>query len=462
VSPGRGHKLDALQLGLAIPTYGPAMLPTPKRSAVRSLNLVRSVLPPTRRALTGRMRSNSQRRISATAQATPCLCVLGSSACHATGAIMTVSTLRRLERLASTLRGQTSQVTGTASPAAYQSADQQRGRGEDPEKTQGPVLQVRELSVRFRTTAGDVPAVDNVTFDLERGGMLGIIGESGSGKTLTALSIARLVPRPGVISAAKISLSGRDLVSLSADEMRVTRGRQIGFVFQDPINSLNPVLTIGEQVAERARRHLGLSRRAARNRAVAFLDRVGIPEPSKRFDDYPHQFSGGMRQRVVIAIALVCEPSLLIADEPTTALDVTIQAQILDLIRSLCAEFGMATILITHDLSIAAGVCDRIIVMYAGQIVEAGAAGDIFKSPQMPYTQGLLDCVPRNRADTPARFSTIEGAPPDIADPRAGCRFVPRCRFRREICHHDTPQLTPRTIDRLARCWGTEAGGWIK
>jgi oligopeptide/dipeptide ABC transporter ATP-binding protein len=244
--------------------------------------------------------------------------------------------------------------------------------------------------------------------------------------------------------------------------MRRLRGRKIGFIFQDPMTSLNPTLPIGFQISESARTHLGLSRSAAGDRAVELLSKVGIPRARDRMGDYPHQFSGGMRQRVMIAIALACDPMLLLADEPTTALDVTIQAQILDLIRSLSAEFGTAVILITHDLGIAAGMCHRVNVMYAGRIVETGIVDDVFERARHPYAWGLLDSLPRLTETKAARLRTIEGLPPDLIDPGVECRFSPRCHYAQDKCRTAEPELTPREGEgHLARCFGTEPGGWI-
>lgn len=327
---------------------------------------------------------------------------------------------------------------------------------------QGNLLEVRNLSTRFYTPAGVVHAVDDVSFDLGHGETLGLVGESGCGKSVTALSLTRLVAAPpGRIVSGEIRLDGEDLLQLSEEQMRLVRGRKIGFIFQDPMTSLNPLLTVGQQISEATREHLGLPRRAASERAVELLEKVGVPSARARAGDYPHQFSGGMRQRVMIAIALSCNPTLLLADEPTTALDVTIQAQILELIASLSQEFGTAVILITHDLGIAAGMCQRINVMYAGRIVESGPVDDIFDDPRMPYTQALLDSVPR-LDQAVGTLRSIEGLPPDIIDPADECRFMTRCRHAREVCGEREPSLTQReTRAHLARCWATESGGWL-
>ncbi len=326
------------------------------------------------------------------------------------------------------------------------------------------LLEVRNLTTHFFTKEGVVHAVDDVSFEIDYGETLGLVGESGCGKSVTALSLTRLVPNPpGRIVRGEIIFDGIDLMKLSEEEMRLLRGKKIGFIFQDPMTSLNPTLTIGYQIAESARIHMGLSRKVADDRAVELLSKVGIPRSRERMRDYPHQFSGGMRQRVMIAIALACDPMLLLADEPTTALDVTIQAQILDLIRSLSEEFGTAVILITHDLGIAAGMCNRVNVMYAGRIVETALVDDIFERPRMPYTWGLMDSLPRLDEERGARLRTIEGMPPDLLSPPDACRFAPRCDYVRDVCREDEPELTRRDEERhLARCWGTEAEGWIK
>ncbi len=326
------------------------------------------------------------------------------------------------------------------------------------------LLEVRNLSTQFFTRDGVVHAVDDVSFELDYGETLGLVGESGCGKSVTALSLTRLVPDPpGKIVSGSIILDGIDVMKLSKNEMRLLRGKKIGFIFQDPMTSLNPTLPIGYQISESAKVHLGLSRKAAADRAADLLAKVGIPRARDRMGDYPHQFSGGMRQRVMIAIALACDPMLLLADEPTTALDVTIQAQILELIRKLSEEFGTAVILITHDLGIAAGMCDRINVMYAGQIVETGKVDDIFEQPRMPYAWGLLDSLPRLNEDKGARLRTIEGLPPDLVDPKVDCRFSPRCPYVHERCRSVQPELSERAGEgHLARCFGTEPGGWIQ
>ncbi len=319
-----------------------------------------------------------------------------------------------------------------------------------------PVLQVQNLKTYFFTREGVVRAVDGVSFEVARGQAVGIVGESGCGKSVTSLSIMRLVPYPGRIVAGTVTLyrDGEpvDLTELPEDEMRKIRGNVISMVFQDPMTSLNPVLTVGFQVAEPLQVHLGLSPAEARQRAIELLRRVGIPDAHRRVDDYPHQFSGGMRQRVMIAVALACNPKLLIADEPTTALDVTIQAQILDLIARLNRELGTAVILITHDLGVVAELCHRVVVMYAGQIVEAADADSLFNSPKHPYTVGLMGSVPRLGPKVKERLGPIRGLPPNLLNPPAGCRFRPRCPHTNARCAEDPPmvQVGP---DHQVACW---------
>jgi oligopeptide transport system ATP-binding protein len=326
------------------------------------------------------------------------------------------------------------------------------------------LLEVRGLSTHFFTADGVVQAVDDVSFDVGYGETLGLVGESGCGKSVTALSIARLVPDPpGKITAGSILFDGIDVMKLKPEDMRKLRGKEIGFIFQDPLTSLNPTLTIGYQIGEAIREHLGLSNKAAQERIVELLSKVGIPRARERLKDYPFQFSGGMRQRVMIAIALSCDPKLILADEPTTALDVTIQAQILELIQTLSAEFGTAVLMITHDLGIAAGMCDRVNVMYAGRIVETGSVDELFENPRMPYAWGLLDSLPRIDDVRGERLRTIEGMPPLLIRPPDACRFNPRCDYARDICRADEPELTPRGASgHLARCWATEPDGWIR
>ena len=326
------------------------------------------------------------------------------------------------------------------------------------------LLDVRGLSTHFFTPDGTVQAVDDVSFTVGYGETLGLVGESGCGKSVTALSVARLVPDPpGKIVAGSILFDGIDILKLSGDDMRKLRGKEIGFIFQDPLTSLNPTLTIGYQIGEAIREHMGLSSKAARERITELLAKVGIPRPADRLNDYPFQFSGGMRQRVMIAIALSCDPKLILADEPTTALDVTIQAQILSLIKKLKEDFGSAVVLITHDLGIAAGMCDRVNVMYAGRIVETATVDELFENPQMPYAWGLLDSLPRIDDVRGDRLRTIEGLPPLLIRPPDACRFAPRCVYAHDICREDEPELKERGgPEHVARCWATEAEGWIR
>ncbi|MER3436594.1 MAG: peptide ABC transporter ATP-binding protein [Chloroflexota bacterium] len=327
-----------------------------------------------------------------------------------------------------------------------------------------PVLRVRHLTTHFFTRAGVVHAVDDVSFEVGEGETLGIVGESGCGKSVTSLSIMRLVPSPpGRIVQGEILLTAngqtRDLVRLPEREMRKIRGNDIAMIFQDPMTSLNPVYTIGNQLCEPLMVHLGLSKEAAEQRAIELLKRVGIPAAEDRFHAYPHQFSGGMRQRVMIAMALACNPKVLIADEPTTALDVTIQAQILDLMVGLNRDFGTAIILITHDLGVVAEVCQHVIVMYAGKIVEQGPAKDLFSNPQHPYTMGLLRSVPRLGEHVKEKLATIGGLPPDLLAPPQGCRFRPRCPRRQARCA-ELPPLQETAPGQWVACWfpGREGG----
>ena len=321
------------------------------------------------------------------------------------------------------------------------------------------ILEVRNLVTRFHTRDGLVHAVEGVSFDVREGEVLGVVGESGSGKTATMLSLLRLLPMPPAeIVAGEALFEGRDLLRLDSEELRRIRGRGIGFIFQDPLTSLNPVLTVGYQITESLRVHLGMSRRKARARAVELLDRVGIPKPENRLSDYPHQFSGGMRQRVMIAIALACHPRLLIADEPTTALDVTIQAQVLTLVRELRQEFGMSIVWITHDLGVMAGLADRLMVMYAGRVVERGDTRAIFSGPRHPYTSGLLDTLPSLDRDRPERLSGIEGQPPSLLEGVSGCPFASRCRHVFDRCWQEVPVLRGAGRNHEFACWWEGAG----
>ena len=319
-----------------------------------------------------------------------------------------------------------------------------------------PLLSLRHLVVAFDTDEGYLRAVDDVSFDVAPGRTLGIVGESGCGKSVTSLSIMRLVPSPpGIIENGQALFAGRDLFRLSETEMRKLRGNEISMIFQEPMTSLNPVYTVGSQIIEAIRLHQDLSRRAARARAIELLDLVGIPAPSERIDSYPHTLSGGMRQRAMIAMALACEPRLLIADEPTTALDVTIQAQILDLLRSLQAELGMSIIFITHDLGVMAEFAHEIVVMYAGKIVEHAETHTLFRNPRHPYTLGLLQSLPsaRNRGH---RLRTIPGIVPDLRSLPPGCRFQDRCSLVHDDCRIEEPHL--RQVGQSeAACFYAEA-----
>jgi oligopeptide/dipeptide ABC transporter ATP-binding protein len=318
------------------------------------------------------------------------------------------------------------------------------------------LLDVRDLTVHFRTPRGTLRAVDGVSFRLEPGQMLGLVGESGSGKTVLSRALIGLTPRRAIEEiSGEISYLGRDLRGLGESELRKVRGREIAMVFQDPMTALNPVMKVGTQIGESLRHHLGMTRSAARRRAIELLDRVGIPSPARRISDYPHQLSGGMRQRVVIAIALSCQPKLLIADEPTTALDVTVQAQILDLLQELQREQHMAVILVSHDLEVVGGRADHIAVMYAGRIVEHAPAHALFGATRMPYTEALLRSVPRLEAPSHTRLETIPGRPPSLVTPVVGCRFEPRCNRAGSRCRETEPSLVtePADPEHTYRCW---------
>jgi len=303
-----------------------------------------------------------------------------------------------------------------------------------------PLLEIEDLVTEFSTDEGVVRAVDGVSLTVEAGATVGVVGESGCGKSVTALSIMRLLPQPmGRIAAGSIRFQGRDLAGLRVEEMERIRGNEIGMVFQEPMTALNPVHTIGRQLTEGLRLHRGLKDREALREACTILDRVGIPSPEVRLGEYPHQLSGGMRQRVVIAIALACSPDLLIADEPTTALDVTIQAQILELMRELQDELGMAVLLITHDLGVIAETCDEVVVMYAGRVAERGSVHDIFDRPKHPYTRGLLASIPTLETEPKARLNIIEGMVPGLRDLPPGCRFENRCPLATARCRAAPP-----------------------
>jgi oligopeptide transport system ATP-binding protein len=305
-----------------------------------------------------------------------------------------------------------------------------------------PLLEVTNLSTHFKTRRGTVVAVNDVSFSLGVGDTLGVVGESGCGKSVTALSIMRLVnDPPGRIASGSVQFEGQDLLKLSEEEMQQVRGARIAMIFQDPMTSLNPVLTIGFQMTEMLELHAGLRGESAKRRAAELLEMVGIPAARSRLDDYPHHFSGGMRQRVMIAMAMSCNPRLLIADEPSTALDVTIQAQILDLLRQLTRERDTAVMLITHNLGVVAGYCRRTQVMYAGRIVETALTSDLFADPRHPYTLGLLLSVPRLDDDERSRLVSVRGQPPDLIDQPPGCPFVPRCDWAMEVCRREEPRL---------------------
>src|SRR5512137_2961361 len=326
------------------------------------------------------------------------------------------------------------------------------------------LLDVRDLRTQFLTQDGVVNAVNGVSFQLNEGETLGIVGESGCGKSVTMLSIMRLIPQPpGKISAGQILFHGQDLVKITDEQIRRIRGFKIAMIFQDPMTSLNPVLTIGRQVSEALELHLCMTPQQARTRTIELLQLVNIPEAAKRINDYPHQFSGGMRQRVMIAMALSCNPELLIADEPTTALDVTIQAQIIELVKRLQRELGMAVIWITHDLGVVAGFCERVNVMYAGFVIESAAVRDIYASPQHPYTKGLLGSIPRLDAKSKSKLTPIEGLPPDLIDLPKGCPFVARCSYVQDICRAERPELRSVGDGHQAACWiDMETGKVVK
>src|SRR6187397_2202867 len=303
------------------------------------------------------------------------------------------------------------------------------------------LLDVQDLKVEFWTERGTIYAVNGISFDIAPGETLGIVGESGCGKSVTSLALLGILARNGRVTHGTAMFGGRDLLKLDDDELREIRGREIAMIFQDPMTSLNPVLTVGRQIREALEAHFGMDRSDADKRVADLLDQVGIPSAKMRLKDYPHQFSGGMRQRAMIAMALACEPKLLIADEPTTALDVTIQAQILELLRALVAERDTALILITHDLGVVAGMCERVNVMYAGMFMETGSADQLFSRPRHPYTLGLLQSVPRLDAARKSRLHPIEGAPRDMLRPPAACPFQPRCRYEVEASSQEVPPL---------------------
>ena len=318
------------------------------------------------------------------------------------------------------------------------------------------LLSVRDLKTSFFTHVGEVKAVRGISFDVNEGEVLGIVGESGSGKSVTSLSIMGLLQYPGRVVDGEILLNGEDILTYGKNQMRKVRGKEIAMIFQDPMTSLNPVYTIGNQIMEMILEHEKMSRREARARAIEMLKLVGIPAAEKRIDSYPHEFSGGMRQRVMIALALSCNPKLLIADEPTTALDVTIQAQILNLIKKLNRQFGMTTMLITHDLGVVATVCDKVAVMYGGLIMEYGTVDEIFYHPRHPYTMGLLGSIPHVDGGEKRRLIPIDGTPPDLINPPKGCPFSTRCKYCMNVCTQEQPPYFAEDKHRTM-CWMLDA-----
>ena len=321
------------------------------------------------------------------------------------------------------------------------------------------LLEVRNLSTHFFQEGGVVKAVEDVSYDLDEGETLALVGESGCGKSVSALSVMGLIPQPpGRIVSGTVLFQGQDLRTKAEEEMQRIRGKDIAMIFQEPMTSLNPVLTIGRQLTEALQMHLGMDTRTSGRRAAELLEMVGIPEGERRLSSYPHQFSGGMRQRVMIAMALSCEPKLLIADEPTTALDVTIQAQILELIKSLCGELGTAVILITHNLGVVARYADQVNVMYAGRVIEHGSAREVYRNPSHPYTLGLLNSVPRLDVARAEYLEAIEGMPPDLDRLPQGCAFRPRCRFSTERCAEETPPLVNSGHEKhTVACWASDS-----
>jgi oligopeptide transport system ATP-binding protein len=322
------------------------------------------------------------------------------------------------------------------------------------------LLQVKGLKTQFFTQDGIVSAVNGINFDLNEGETLGIVGESGCGKSVSVLSLMRLIPSPpGKIVGGEALFQGRDLLRMDNEEIRSVRGNKIAMIFQDPMTSLNPVLTINQQVSEALELHLNMDKRQARKRTIELLELVRISDPVDRIDDYPHQFSGGMRQRVMIAMGLSCNPQLLIADEPTTALDVTIQAQIIDLVRQLKEEIGMAVIWITHDLGVVAGLADRVNVMYAGFVIESADVKDLYAEPRHPYTLGLLGSIPRLDEEVRSKLTPIEGLPPDLIDMDPGCPFASRCRYAIDRCLQENPELETVGRRHTVACWVDVLGG---
>jgi len=330
------------------------------------------------------------------------------------------------------------------------------------EQYDGPLLEVTDIKTYFETDRGLVRAVDGVSFTLERGKTIGIVGESGSGKTVLSRSVMGLLPRRGLVREGSVKFEGHELISLTPKEMRAYWGSQMAMIFQDPMTSLNPVMKIGKQITESIRQHLDVEKDFAKELAENLLRSVRIPEAHRRLEEYPHQLSGGMRQRVCIAVALAAGPKLLFADEPTTALDVTVQAQVLDLMAEQQRERFMALVLITHDLGVVAGRADEIAVMYAGRIVEKAPTGVLFRDMKMPYTQALLSSIPKLADESHTRLATIPGRPPDLVNPPKGCKFAPRCAYVQDRCHEEEPPLAPGpTAGHEFRCWfpvGTPEG----
>lgn len=317
-----------------------------------------------------------------------------------------------------------------------------------------PILQVKDLHVSFQVKGGEVKAVRGMNFEIGKGETVAIVGESGSGKSVTAQTVMRLIPSPpSIIKQGEILFQGQDLLKKSNKEMEAIRGKDIGMIFQDPMTSLNPTIKIGKQITEVLTKHQNMSAAEAKDQAIEMLKLVGIKNAEARFNQYPHEFSGGMRQRAMIAIALACRPALLIADEPTTALDVTIQAQIMDVMKDMQQRLGTSIILITHDLGVVAGMCDRVIVMYAGEVVETGTKWEIFKNPQHPYTKGLLRSMPRLDQKKSEPLIPIIGTPPDLIKPPLGCPFAARCDQAMKICERIDPEATVFSDTHTARCW---------
>jgi oligopeptide/dipeptide ABC transporter ATP-binding protein len=329
--------------------------------------------------------------------------------------------------------------------------------------SQQPLLHIEDLHVHFNTSDGVVQAINGASLTLNPGEIVGLVGESGSGKSVTAMSILGLVPKPpAVYPKGRILWKGIDLLTTPDRELREIRGGEISMIFQDPMTSLNPVYTIGHQIAEMVRVHERISAKVAKLRAIEMLDLVGVPNPQQRVDDYPHQFSGGMRQRAMIAMALSCNPELLIADEPTTALDVTIQAQILEILEKSARELNVAVLLITHDLGVVAGICDRVAVMYGGRIVEEAPVDDLFERPLMPYTWGLMKSIPQMDKSSTKRLYTIPGSPPVMSRPPKGCAFAARCEFAIDKCNTEVPELEAYADGRLVRCHRVNEPNFVK